>query len=48
MIHLNTKHLRCRQLIDAKIGDIGSVGWMVDKVMAFERNGQSLPTKSKS
>ena len=34
--------------IDAKIDDIVKIGWMADKVMAFEENGQSLPTESKS
>ena len=34
--------------IDAKIDDIVKIGWMADKVMAFEETGQSLPTKSKS
>ena len=31
-----------------KIDDIVKIGWMADKVMAFEETGQSLPTKSKS
>ena len=34
--------------LDAKIDDIVKIGWMADKVMAFEETGQSLPTKSKS
>ena len=34
--------------IDAKIDDIVKIGWMTDKVMGFEENGQSLPTESKS
>jgi hypothetical protein len=34
--------------IDTNIDDKVKIGWMLDKVMAFEKNGQSLPYKSKS
>tara|TARA_B100000809_G_scaffold97021_1_gene95555 strand:+ start:95 stop:1228 length:1134 start_codon:yes stop_codon:yes gene_type:complete len=32
--------------LDAKIGDPVKIGWLEDKVLAFERDGQSLPIKS--
>ena len=55
-LHVNLKEDQHKMIVrsepdkalDAKIGDMVKIGWMVDKVMAFERNGQSLPTKSKS
>ena len=34
--------------IDTKIGDTVKIGLMVDKLMAFEKNGQYLPIKSES
>ena len=34
--------------LDAKIGDTVKIGLMVDKLMAFEKNGQYLPIKSQS
>jgi len=55
-LHVNLKEDQHKMIVrsvpdkalDAKIGDMVKIGWMVEKVMAFERNGQSLPTKSKS
>ena len=34
--------------IDTKIGDTVKIGLMVDKLMAFEKNGQYIPIKSES
>ncbi len=55
-LHVNLKEDQHKMIVrsepdkalDAKIGDIIKIGWIMDKVMAFEKNGQSLPTKSKS
>ena len=55
-LHVNLKEDQHKMIVrsepdkalDAKIGDMVKIGWMVDRVMVFERNGQSLPTKSKS
>ena len=33
---------------DIKIGDTVKIGWVVDKLMAFDKNGQYLPLKSQS
>ena len=34
--------------LDLIIGDEVKIGWMENKVIAFENNGQSLPKKSQS
>ena len=55
-LHVNLKDGQHKMIVrsepekalDAKIDDIVKIGWMADKVMAFEETGQSLPTKSKS
>ena len=55
-LHVNLKDSQQNMIVrsipekalDTKIDDVVKIGWMADKIMAFDENGKSLSTKSKS